>query len=358
MTDNLRAASQGDIRKPRLAKTIASRHDYIPDVGKGPKSIDELLKRRRPAEWIVDLFGARGACVLLAGESGAGKTSLLYQMANAISKGKLFMGQLNTVKNKVLILQADESFNNALDKLQLMGIDAGIDFLFGEDGWDTLDIGRIRREVKEGGYGVLFLDSVTTLLTNRGYSMRDPEFASPLYELNSLASELNILIVCNAHLRKPDGLRQEVCIHDVIGAGTQSGAVSDIWGLWSATKPEFDNHYVLKCLGKRNCQTGTILNLEGNEEDFSWYLKSVGKDDLLPKKKQELSDQVLLLLHSGQEWRTANEIALAIGSNPEHTRRICKKLFLEGEIAREKKASDGGRPLWLYGPKTFPTSGK
>ena len=355
MTDNLRAASQGNLRKPRLAKTSASRHDYFPHVGKGPKSIDELLKRRRPSEWIVDLFGARGACVLLAGESGAGKTSLLYQMAKAISKGELFMGQLNTVKSKVLIVQADESVNNALDKLQLMGIDAGIDFLFGENGWNTLDIDRIRREVKKGDYGVLFLDSVTTLLTNRGYSMRDPEFASPLYELNSLASELNILIVCNAHLRKPEGIRQEVCIHDVIGAGTQSGAVSDTWGLWSATKPEFENHYVLKCLGKRNCQKGTIMNLQGNEEDFSWHLESVGKDDLLPKKKQELSNQVLLLLHTDEIWRTANEIALAIGSNPEHTRRICKKLFLEKEIEREPRPSNGGRPLWLYGPKTFPT---
>ena len=48
MTDNLRAASQGDRRKPRLAKTSASRHDYFPHVGKGPKGIDELLKRRHP----------------------------------------------------------------------------------------------------------------------------------------------------------------------------------------------------------------------------------------------------------------------------------------------------------------------
>ena len=76
------------------------------------------------------------------------------------------------------------------------------------------------------------------------------------------------------------------------------------------------------------CQTGIIWNLQGDEEDFSWYLKSVGKDGLLPKKKQELSDQVLVLLHSDKKWRTANEISLAIGSNPEHTRRICKNYFL------------------------------
>ena len=65
------------------------------------------------------------------------------------------------------------------------------------------------------------LDSVTTLLTNNGHSMRDPEFATHLYELNKLASELNILIICTAHLRKPEGIRHEVSIHDVIDSITK-----------------------------------------------------------------------------------------------------------------------------------------
>ena len=142
-------------------------------------------------------------------------------------------------------------------------------------------------------------------------------------------------------------------LFDVIGAGTQTAAVSDTWGLWSATKPEFESHYIFKCLGKRNCQEGTIWNLQGDEEDFSWYLESVGKDDLLPKKKQELSDQVLLLIQNDQKWRTANEIALAIGSNPEHTRRICKKLFLEGEIAREKRLQTEGDHFGFTGQRLF-----
>ena len=41
--------------------------------------------------------------------------------------------------------------------------------------------------------------------------------------------------------------------------------------------------------------------------------------------------------------------------NEEHTRRICKKLFLEKEISRKRDISKGGRPPWKYGPKTFPT---
>ena len=89
MTDNLRAASQGDIRDPRLASASAKKHPYIPDVGKGPRGVDDLLKSRQPTEWIMDSFGARGACVLLAGDSGAGKTSFLYQMAD--SMGSIFV---------------------------------------------------------------------------------------------------------------------------------------------------------------------------------------------------------------------------------------------------------------------------
>ena len=94
--------------------------------------------------------------------------------------------------------------------------------------------------------------------------MRDPEFARPLYDINNLASQLGVLIVCNAHLRKPDGTRQEVSIHDVIGSTTQVGAASDIWGLSSAPKPEFDDHYILKCLVKRNCEQGQIWNLQSS----------------------------------------------------------------------------------------------
>ena len=333
----------------------SNQHGYIPDVGKVPKGVDQLLANRRPTQWVVDSFGARGAVVLLAGDSGAGKTSFLYRMADAISKGQMFMDQLNTVKSKVLIVQADESQNNAADKLQLMGIKAGFDFLFAEDGWNTLDVSRISQAIQKGGYGALFLDSLTTLLTDRGYSMREPEFARPLYDINNLASQLGVLIVCNAHLRKPDGTRQEVSIHDVIGSTTQVGAASDIWGLASAPKPEFDDHYLLKCLGKRNCEQGQIWNLQGSPEDFSWQLKSVGNADVLPQQKQELSLRVLQLVCSEKEWLTSNEIGISLGCNPEHARRICKNLYLTGELERQQRPSGGGRPLWVYGIKTFPT---
>ena len=331
---------------------------YSYDVGKDPKNIADLLKTKSSKEWIIDQLGARGSCVLLAGETGSGKTSLIYQMAFAISSGGNFLDELLVQKNKVLVVQSDESKSNALDKLELMDMDAtnpNLYFFFGEDGWDKLSIPKLREAIIKNSFKVVILDSVTTLLTNSGYSMRDPEFATPLYELNKLASELNILIICTAHLRKPEGVRYEVSVHDVIGAITQSGAVSDIWGIWVPTKQSYKNHFILKCLGKRNCRKGIIWNLQGDEEDFSFVLKSVGEGELLPSKNQELSFLILNLLHTKNKFKTIREIANETSFNEEHTRRTCKNLFLEKEISRKKGLPKGGRPLWLYGPMTLPT---
>ena len=46
-----------------------------------------------------------------------------------------------------------------------------------------------------------------------GINIKDSEFSKPLYKLNNLASELEILIVISAHLTKED--RSEVNLKDI-----------------------------------------------------------------------------------------------------------------------------------------------
>ena len=59
-----------------------------------------------------------------------------------------------------------------------------------------------------------------------GINIKDSEFCKPLYDLNNLASKLGVLIIISAHLTKED--RSEVNMNDILGAGTQGGAVSDV----------------------------------------------------------------------------------------------------------------------------------
>ena len=120
-------------------------------AGKVPTPVDLLLKNKKPTEWIVDSFGAKGAAVLLAGDKGSGKTAFWYRLAESVSKGEVFLEQLETVKSKVLIWQADESQDNALDKIDLIGIKAGFDFIFeSAEGWDELDLSRLRKHQVDG----------------------------------------------------------------------------------------------------------------------------------------------------------------------------------------------------------------
>ena len=69
--------------------------------------------------------------------------------------------------------------------------------------FDKLNIQKLS-ELIGNYYDVVFLDSITTLLTGGKYSYKDAEFAIPLYKLNDLACEKNIPIIFSSHLKKPE----------------------------------------------------------------------------------------------------------------------------------------------------------
>ena len=97
----------------RLRESSAPRYA---EVGKVP-SAAALLKAKQPDDWLIDQFGARGSMVVLGGATGASKSTLLYGMAQAISTGDVFGGQLQCKRGKVLVIQSDESERDAQRKL-------------------------------------------------------------------------------------------------------------------------------------------------------------------------------------------------------------------------------------------------
>ena len=316
------------------------------NVPKGPKDISTYLKTRKPTEWIVDSFGANGACVILAGDKGSGKTSFLYRLAESISKGEKFLSELYTVKKKVLIWQADESKINALNKLKRMDINEGIDIVFKDYGWSQLNINKLREQIEINNYGVVLIDSISTLVANRGVNFKDMEIATPLYELNNLAGELNILIVITSHLNKED--RDSINLNDLLGSGQISSAVSDIWSIFKPQKSKIEDHYIIKCLGKRNCDDSICWNLKGNQEDFSWEIISVGEDDLLPSKKMEYRFQILKLLQEHKNGLSLKEISSMLSCSFKTAQRCTTVLLDQNEIERKRRSSGGGRPYYLY----------
>ena len=109
----------------------------------------------------------------MAGDKGSGKSTFLYRLSESISKGEKFLSELSTIKKKVLVWQSDESKINALNKLKRMDINKGFDIVFKEEGWDQLNLGQLKEQIKINNYGVVLIDSISTLIANRGINFKD-----------------------------------------------------------------------------------------------------------------------------------------------------------------------------------------
>ena len=117
------------------------------DVGKVP-SASALLKVKEPDDWLIDQFGTRGSLLVLGGATGASKSTLVYGMAQAISEGTVWDGQLHCKQGKALVIQSDKSERNAQRKLQVMDMDPSFDLL---TYMPELDLARLEALQKANG---------------------------------------------------------------------------------------------------------------------------------------------------------------------------------------------------------------
>ena len=324
------------------------------DVHKVPKGINvkDLIKNKEPKNWIIDQIAAKGNLVLLAGESGSGKTSFCYSMADAIAKGELFLATFHTKKQKVNFIQADESETNCADKIETMGIDSDITFYF-SDTFEKLtikELDQFEALVNKNEYGVVFLDSITTLLTGGKHTFKDAEFASPLYFLNNIASKKDILIVFTSHLKKPEhGERKKVTKHDVMGNQSIYSAVSDCWSIHKSVVPQFEDHYLFTCLKGRNCQEETFYNLQGNQESYEWFIESAGLGQLTPYEEDSCTRKILELFYKQEEYLSVKDIDKRIDYSEKQIIRVVRNLFKQGKLTRTKRQVKHGRPTYFYG---------
>ena len=340
----------------RIRATTSAKETPFGDVGKVP-SAAKLLKTKQPDDWLIDQFGMRGSLVVLGGATGASKSTLVYGMAQAISTGGTWGGQLQCKQGKALVIQSDESERNAQRKLQVMDMDPSFDLL---TDMPELDLARLEALQQANRYDAIFMDSITTLLgmCGDGPKMTDVEFGAVIYRLNKWADEANVLVVMTCHLRKQarDATNNNVRIGDMYGAGSQTWAASDVWALRKVDDNDasYDTHLMLRCLKGRFCEIDTAWHLDGCKEDFSHRVVGVvDPSDLLPLKAVAVKEQALaLIVGSGKQW-TIKDISQAINCNHEHARRTLQSLLSQHQIARRKLPSTGGRPLYAYTEKDF-----
>jgi hypothetical protein len=283
--------------------------------------------------------------MLLVAQAGSGKTSLLYAAAAAVERGDIFLDQIKAKQGHALIIQGDEPENDCYNKLKIMDLEGAFDIVFPFSGWNFVWL-----EEQSRKYDLIVIDSATSLLAQSGMEHEDPEFSRRLYRIGKIISDNGSSCIITTHLRKSaDGMqRRDITNEDIAGRATISNAITDCWGLMRASEQRWNDHFILKCLGKRNYTQNTVWELQGGEEDYYWGMKEA-KDDQTPRQRKQLRDKVMHCLSGSSEPLTAQDIATLAQSQYEYVRRCCKDLFARGMVNRHSMNSgEMGRPKWAY----------
>jgi hypothetical protein len=297
--------------------------------------------------WTLQGFAAQGV-VLLAGEGGCGKTSLMYRAAESIQEGDLFLNEVEVRKGDVLVIQGDEPRRTAENKFRRMGLKQSFSISYPDPPLDTDALSKV---IRSGDYSTIIIDSATSLLTGERQETSDESFVRMLYNINKLCEQQGVLAIITTHLNKPiDGqLRKTVTIHDISGRAGIAAAVTDIWAVWRDPNPRWENHYNMICLGKRNCRKDEVWLLQGGDEDYYWEIKETS-DGILPQETLLQSQKIKLLLTDSKKEMNLTEISKQLGTSYEVARRICSDLYDQGLINRTPVKKTGrGRPSYLYG---------
>ena len=318
-------------------------------------TLAELMAKKRDATWGIDQFGCKGALVGIGGDKGDGKTTLMYQAAIAIASGTPLFDELTVQRAPAIIVQCDESDLNAQKKFLAMGADADLPIHW-MWGFNPAMVPDLKRKIQKTAAKFIGIDSITTVAGGRGIKSTDPEYALFLYQLNNLAAELGVVIFLLIHLRKPDAKgRTSVGLDDFLGTGMLTAACSDVFGYWpNKAEDAFPDQFMLRCLGKRNCEAGTTWDLQGNKDDYSLTFVGVQGGGATPSERRSvIAKAIKYLRQRKRQPQTVETIAAGIGAHEKTVAKELRDYYSSGNalgIQRIKGQSTagGGRPPWLW----------
>ena len=152
---------------------------------------------------------------IMAASKAAGKTLLLLQLADAVSKGRDFLG-LPTRLTKTLFLELELSERRTRQRLLAMGIVAD-DMLSFANKWTPGDEGikTITDAIKEHEFKLVIVDVMQMLWPVDADSNSYQDSYSVLAPLRQMANELSVMIVLVTHRRK---MQTEDYLDGVIGS--------------------------------------------------------------------------------------------------------------------------------------------
>jgi len=182
-----------------VAKTAqASPHPTIEIV----TGSDLMQKKFEEPRYLWDAVLPDAGLAVMAASKASGKTMILLQLADAIAKGRDYLG-LPTQRTKTLFLELELSERRTQQRLSKMGIvpDGGLGFAFrwpqGQNGLNAIaDI------VRENEYGLVIVDVMQMLWPMDADANSYQDVYSVLSPFRQMANDLDVMIILVTHRRK------------------------------------------------------------------------------------------------------------------------------------------------------------
>lgn len=200
-----------------MVEEIKRRLPYQAPVGDGfarpflAYTVNELaaFRTQEPGiDWLVDGYLARGHVTLLSASPKVGKTTLAFELAEAIVKGKAEVIGRRVKPGRVFHVDLEMGETLTLDWARRYGLDQHEEFRLwsGTRAQITDDVAGLREKTQLAEADVLVVDSFSKWTVGLVESEADnPGLIRELQALKRLAVELNVAVLVIHHFRKAPG---------------------------------------------------------------------------------------------------------------------------------------------------------
>lgn len=180
-----------------------------------------------------------GGRTIIVGDTGAGKTTISFQIVRSILNGDDFLGWTGSGEGRALIIDLEQgrrSVRRSLRDAQLEKAE-DVDLVLVPDGLsldsDEQHLSELERVIAEGGYTIVLLDPYY-----KAHRADEPNAERPIVDLmrtlDSLRTVYGFCLMLPAHPRKPapgSPLVRMLTIHDVAGSGAVTRGAEVVLGI-------------------------------------------------------------------------------------------------------------------------------
>ena len=321
-------------------------------------------------EWWLDGIIQAGVINLLVAMPKTGKTRFIIRIIKALLHGEDYFleRRLNWRKPSILILGNDQTArewavllrgNELIDKNNVLA--ESISTVFSKESPEYIDeqgIARMQTWAKQGGGGIILIDSLATCMPSNGVSENDPEFVQPLAVLQEKVAPYGATIILIHHTSKTASSKGVVASR---GTSALPALCSQILYLRhdEEGQDDGDGRQLILTTESRAAQ-GVELYLTMDKRG-EWSAKSsdaLRKERLRKKtvaklnsRQREAYEQLVL---SNTEGITAKGLSLMMdfdGGDEERKARASLDQLVKFDLAKKKDAShqgSGGRGIVYY----------